>query len=163
MKSSFGFLHLKCVDKNGKERFSKPFCMQKKSLLSKWSQFDKIISCITEYEFKDTDYLKRALEDLSCMSCSDSPHYQFLYAQLQFLHIPPEGRRLDRNLYILAAELYNISPAAYKMLRKFGSIVLLRVELSKKLLSYNLHDENLKQLFQSFNLSSVLSTFFLMK
>jgi len=82
------------------------------------------------------------------MSCSDLPHYQFLYAQLQLLLTPPEGRHLDRNLYILAAKLHNISPAAYKMLRKSRSIVLPRVELLKKLLSYNLHDENLKQLFQ---------------
>lgn len=152
VKSSFGFLHLKCVEKNGKKipktYFSQAGCLQKNSLLSKWSQFDKILSCITEYEFKDTDYLKRALEELNRMSCSDSPHYQFLYAQLQLLLTPPEGRRFDRNLYILAAELHNISPAAYKMLRKSGSIVLPRVELLKKLLSYSLHDENLKQLFQ---------------
>ncbi len=81
------------------------------------------------------------------MSCSDLPH-QFLYAQLQLLLTPPEVCHLDRNLYILAAELHNISPTAYKMLRKSGSIVLPRVELLKKLRSYNLHDENLKQLFE---------------
>lgn len=152
VKSSFGFLYLKCVEKNGKEipktYFSKAGCLQKNSLLSKWSQFDKIMSCITEYEFKDADYLKSAVQELSHMSCSDSPHFQFLHSQLQLLLTHPEGRRFDRNLYVLAAELHNISPAAYKMLRKSGSVVLPRVELLKKLLSCSLHDKNLEQLFQ---------------
>ena len=97
VKSSFGFLYLKCVDRNGKEipktYFSKAGYLQKNSLLSKWSQFDKIISCIMEYEFKDTDYLKCALEELNRMSCSDSPDYQFLYAQLQLLLTPPTSFR----------------------------------------------------------------------
>ena len=82
------------------------------------------------------------------MSCSDSPHYQFLYSQLQLLLCSPKGRRFDRNMYVFAAELHNISPAAYRMLRNSGSVVLPRVELIKKLLSNSLHDENLKQLFQ---------------
>ena len=152
MKSSFGLLCLKCVEKNGMEipktYFSKAGCLQKNSLLSKWSQFDKILSCIMEYEFKDTDYLKSSLEELNSMSCSDSLHYQFLYEQLQLLLTPPKGRRFDKNLYVLAAELHTISPAAYGMLRKSGSIVLPREELLKKLLSNSLDDENLKQLFQ---------------
>ena len=106
------------------------------------------MSCITVYEFKDADYLKSALQELSQMSCSDLPHFQFVYSQLQLLLTHPEGRRFDRNLYVLAAELYNISPAAYRMLRKSGSVVLPRVELLKKLLFCSLHDKNLKQLFQ---------------
>ena len=99
-------------------------------------------------EFKDTDYLKCALEELNRMSSSDSPHYQFLYAQLQLLLTPPKGRRFDKNLYFLAAELHTISPAAYRMLRKSGSIVLPREELLKNILSNSLDDENMEQLFQ---------------
>lgn len=152
VKSSFGFLHLKCVEKNGKEipktYFSKTGCLQKNSLVSKWSQVDQIMLCITEYQFKDADYLKCAVEELSHMSCYDSPHFQFIHSQLQLLLTNPEGRRFDRNLYVLAAEVHSISPAAYKMLRKSGSVVLPRVELLKKLLSNTLHDENLEQLFQ---------------
>ena len=73
------------------------------------------------------------------MSCSDLPHFHFVYSQLQLLLTHPEGRRFDRNLYAFAAELHNISPAAYRMLRKSGSVVLPRVELLKKLLSCSLH------------------------
>ena len=70
------------------------------------------MSCITVYEFKDADYLKSALKELSQMNCSDLPHFQFVYSQLQLLLTHPEGRRFDRNLYVLAAELHIISPAA---------------------------------------------------
>ena len=146
-----------------KTYFSKACCLQKNSLLSKWSQFDKITSCITVYEFKDADYLKSALQELSQMSCSDLPHFQFVYFQLQLLLTHSEGRRFDRNLYVLAAELHNISPAPYRILRKSGSVVLARVELLKKLLSCSLHDKNLEQFYKKLKLSSVLSTLFLMK
>ena len=44
VKLSFGFLYLKCAEKNGKEvpmtYFSKACFLQKNSLHSKWSQFD---------------------------------------------------------------------------------------------------------------------------
>ena len=89
VKSPFGFLFLKCVEKNGKEipksYFSKAGFLQKNSLISKWSQFNSILTSIPEYEFKDTDYVKSALEELSRMCCSELPHYQFLYAQLGLL------------------------------------------------------------------------------
>ena len=152
VKSSFEFLYLKCAEKNGKEvpktYFSKACCLQKNTLLSKWSQFHKIMSCITVYEFKDADYLKSVLQKLSQMSGSDLPHFQFVYSQLQLLLTHPEGRRFDKNLYVLAAEHHSISPAAYRMLRKSGSVVLPRVKLLKKLLSCSLYDKNLEQLFQ---------------
>ena len=83
------------------------------------------------------------------MSCSDSPHFQFIYAQLQLLLTSPEGRRYDKNLYVLAAEIHNISPAAYKMLRRSGSVILPRPKLLKKLLSCSLNEEHLKDLFQN--------------
>ena len=89
-----------------------------------------------------------ALVELSRMCCSELSHYQFLYAQLGLLLTAPKGRRFDRNLYVLAAKLHSISPAAYIMLRKSGAIALPRVELLKKLLSNSLHDENLRPLLQ---------------
>ena len=89
------------------------------------------MSCIRVYKFKNADYLKSALQELNQMSCSDLPHFQFVYSQLFFLLTHPEGRRFDRNLYVLAPKLYNISPAAYRILQKSGSVVLPRVELLK--------------------------------
>ena len=131
-----------------KHIFLKPIVCKRTAFSVNGPSLIKILSCIMEYEFKDTDYLKCALEELNRMSCSDSPHYQFLYAQLQWLLTSPKGRLFDKNLYVLAAELHTISPAACRMLWKSGSIVLPREELLKKLLSNSLDDENLKQLFQ---------------
>jgi hypothetical protein len=51
-------------------------------------------------------------------------------------------------MYILAAEIYNISPATYRMIRKSGSILLPRSKYVQKLLSHSLHDENLKALLE---------------
>ena len=45
-------------------------------------------------------------------------------------------------MYVLAAELRNISPSAYIMLRNSGSVVLSRIELIKQLLTeYNFNYE----------------------
>ena len=147
-----GFLHLKCIEKNEKEipksHFYKVGCLAKNSLITKWSQFDQILSCLTEYEFKDADYLKHALEELDQMSYSDSPHFQFLYAQLQLLLTSSNGHRFDRNIYIFAAELYGISPAAYKMVRKSGSVVLPSIDMIKKLFNSTLNKGNLQQLIK---------------
>ena len=85
------------------------------------------------------------------MSCSDLPHFHFVYSQLQLLLIPPEGRRFDRNFYVPAAELHNISPAAYRMLRKSDSVVLPRVKLLKKLLII----KTWSNFFKNLNLSRV--------
>ena len=97
--SKFGVVHLKYVEKNSKEiakiNLFKAGCLQKNSFLSKWSQVNQILSYIKEYEMKDADYLKFALDELNQMSCSDTPHFQFIYAQLQLLLSSPEGRRYD--------------------------------------------------------------------
>ena len=82
------------------------------------------------------------------MSYSDSPHFQFLYAQLQLLLTNSNGHRFDRNIYIFAAELYGISPAAYKMVRKSGSVVFPSIYMIKKLFSSTLNKENLQQLIE---------------
>jgi hypothetical protein len=101
------------------------------------------------YELNDADFLERAsLKVLSHMSCTASPHYQFLYDQLKLFLSQPTGRRFDKHMYILAAEIYNISPATYRMIRKSGSIILPSSKYIRNLLSHSLHDENLKALLE---------------
>ena len=82
------------------------------------------------------------------MSYSDSTHFQFLYAQLQLLLTSSNGHRFDRNIYIFAAELYGISPAAYKMVRKSGSVVLPSIDTIKKLSNSILNKGSLQQLIE---------------
>ena len=77
------------------------------------------------------------------MSCSDSPHYQFFFIlSYNCCSALQTKRRFDKNMNVLAAELRNISPAAYRMLRNCGSVVLPRVKLIKQLLSKSFHDQN---------------------
>ena len=58
------------------------------------------------------------------------------------------GHRFDRNIYIFAAELYGISPAAYKMVRKSGSVVLPSIDMIKKRFNSTLNKGNLQQLIE---------------
>ena len=107
-------------------------CLAKNSLITNLFQFNQILSCLTEYDFKDADYLKHALEELDQISYSDSPHFQFLYAQLQLLLTSSNEHCSDRNIYMFAAELYGISPSGYKIVRKSGSVALPSIAMIKK-------------------------------
>ena len=62
------------------------------------------------------------------------------------LLVKPKGRRYDKETILLAAELYNVSPAAYKMLLKSGTLALPSVKIIKQLLSNSSSEENLKSL-----------------
>ena len=108
-------------------------CLQKKSY---WQMVSS--SRTSEYDFTDTDHLNSVLKILDCMSCSDSPHFQFLYSQLQLLLCSSNGRRFDRNTIVFVAELHHISPGAYRMLRNSGSVIPPRTKLIKNLLSNTL-------------------------
>ena len=78
-----------------------------------------------DHEFENNDYLKNVLESFDSMiDLHDSPYFQFLRAQLQLLLCSPKARRFDKQNLVLAAELYSISPAAYKMLRRSGALAL---------------------------------------
>lgn len=149
VKSHFGFLFLERVEKIGIEVPKKMFPLQKNSLLSRWTQVNELISAINSHEADSADLLKKAIQFLKLMTdCHDLPQYQFVLSQLHMLLSPAKGRRYDKDVLILAAELHNISPAAYKMLRKSGSIALPSVKLIKQMLSKCFQDVNLKVLFE---------------
>ena len=78
----------------------------------------------------------------------DSPHFQFLQEQMQLLLTQPNGRRFTKHILVLAAELFCISPAAYRMIRNSGAICLPHEKLVKQLLSRCSDDDNLEQLFK---------------
>lgn len=97
----------------------------KNSLISKWSQIDEILRVVQSHLPSDADYLTEALNQLSRMSgMLDSPHFQFIQSQLQMLNTNLTGQRFSKHTIILAAELFCISPAAYRMLRNSGSVNL---------------------------------------
>ena len=76
------------------------------------------------------------------------PYFQFLQAQLQLLLCSPKAHRFDKQILVLAAKLYSISPAAWKMLRPSGALALPCFTTMKKLLSRSFQDANLPILFQ---------------
>ena len=142
-------MHLVNVEKDGIEVPKKKFSLQKNSLISKWTQINDILSVMDDHEFENNDYLKNVLESFDSMvDLHDSPYFQFLRARLQLLLCSPNARRFDKQILIFAAELYSISSAAYKMLRRSGALALPCVTRMKKLLSRSFQDANLPILFQ---------------
>ena len=149
VESHFGFLYLARVEKLGIEVPKSKFKLQKNSLLSKWSHLQFIFSVLKDFEAESSDCQKIALNALESMDeYHDSPHFQFIRTQLQLLLCKPKGRQYEKHLVVIAAELHNVSPAAYKMLRKSGALALPSIKLIKKMLSNTLQDTNLVKLFQ---------------
>ena len=147
--SHFGFLHLVSVEKNGIEISKSKFSLQKNSLISRWTQFNDIFNVIRQHQASTMDFHTIVMETLKLMvDVHDLPLFQFLKTQFEMLLSPPKGRRFDKNLIVLAAELHNVSPAAYKFLRKSASIILPSTKMIKQMLSKTLSDDNFKALLE---------------
>ena len=107
------------------------------------------MSVVDSYENKNTDYLSTVLESLDKMEdLHGSAHFQFLRAQLQLLLIAPKGRRFDKQILVVAAEIYGISPSAYKMIYRSGVLAIPSVSTIKKLLRASFNDDNLAAIFK---------------
>ncbi len=145
--SNFGFLSVERAERNGINVSKQLFPLQKNSLVSRWTQVDEILRVVTCFEPSNDDLLKQALESLKEMTdLHDSPHMQFITAQLHLLLKKPKGRRYDKETVVLAAEIHNISPAAYRMLRRSGALALPHENVIKRLLSRSSQDSNLRDL-----------------
>ena len=132
--SHFGFLHLVTAEKEGHQIPKNNFSLQKNSLLSKWSQVDEVFLTTANHEICNEDYVKSALNSLDLMcDLRDSSHFQCIDTQLRLLLLTPKARRFNKQVIILATELHNISPSAYKMLRRSGAVILLCIKTIKKL------------------------------
>ena len=149
VKSYFGFLFLERVEKDGIEIPQRNSISKKNSLIIKWSQIHEIILVTNSYEPTNEDNLRRALKCLESMAdLHDSPHFQFIQAQLQLLLTPPKGRRFTKHILIFAAEIFCISPYAYSAIRDSGAICLPNDKLIRNLLSKASDDDNLDLLFK---------------
>ena len=149
VNSPFGFLHLVVAEKDGFQIPKKKFSLQKNSLLHKWSQVAEILNTINNHEPESSAYLEKAIGVLDCLvEYHDSSHFQFVQDQLQLMLTPPNGRRYSKHVIILAAQLHNLSPATYRMLRMPKAIGLPNEKLIQNLLSKTFHDNNLRLIFQ---------------
>ena len=93
-------------------------------------------------------FLLKAIEK-STSDLHNSLHFHHIISQLHLLLTLKKGRRYDKETFVLAAELFNISPAAYKMLRNSGSVALPGLRLIRQLLSRSFNDNNLKTLLHN--------------
>jgi len=120
-------------------------------VIFRWTQVEDIMSVIDNYDIKNSDHLKIILESLDKMEdLHGSAHFQFLRAQLQLLLNAPKGHRFDKQILVVAAEIYGISPAAYKMIYRSGVLAIPSVATIKKLLRASFNDDNLVDLFKEF-------------
>ena len=141
--SSFGFLFLDSVERSGMFVSKKIFPLQKNGLVSKWSQIEEIVLLADKYEPDKSDILKTVLELMEMLvDCHELPNYQFIIAQLKLLLIKGNGRRFDSTTLVFAIQIHNISPSAYKMIRRSGSIVLPSLKLIRNFFSKSIQDEN---------------------
>ena len=100
------------------------------------------LSVMEVHELENNDYLKNVLESFDSMvDLHDSPCFQFLLVQLQLLLCSPKARRFDKQILVLAVELYIISPAAYKMLHRSGALAPPCLTTMNKLLSRSFQDK----------------------
>ena len=73
----------------------------------------------------EINVIKIVLKSLDKMEdLHGSAYFQFLRAQLQLILIAPKGRRFDKQILVVAAEIYGISPAAYKMIYRSGVLAI---------------------------------------
>ncbi|KAI6648187.1 hypothetical protein LOD99_11996 [Oopsacas minuta] len=94
------------------------------------------------------EILEHAISQLCKMTeAHELTHFTFLLSQLCLIFKPPDGRQFGTDTMIFAVQLHNISPSAYKMIRRSGLIILPSTEKVKQMLARSLQDSNLKALF----------------
>ena len=77
----------------------------------------------------------------------DIATFQFLIEQFQLLISKKHGRRYNKHVLIFASELFIISPAAYRMVKRSKVIILPEERTIRRLLSQSLCEDNLGKLF----------------
>ena len=81
-------------------------------------------------------------------SVKESDVFSFALEQLDLLITHKNGRRYNKDILVLAAEIINISPSAYRMLRRSEVLILPSERLIRSLLSKSFQDENLQLLLE---------------
>lgn len=147
VQSPFGFLFLERIEKYGYEISKKLFNLQKNSLISRWSKIDEILVVTRRFEPSNEDYLQRISKLFDGMvELHDQPLFQFLQDQMLLLLTKPNVRRFTKHILVLAAELFCVSPAAYRMLRNSGAICLPHENRVRELLSRASNEMHLERL-----------------
>ena len=104
---------------------------------------------MNSYDIPGKNLLEKKIQSLMKNEyiMQDNPTYQLILEQL--ILTPINGRRYNKHLLILAAELLFISPAAYRMLRRSEVIILPREITIRELMSKSLSESNLEKLLET--------------
>ena len=148
--SPFGFLRIMGAEKNGFDVPKVLLDLQKNHFIHRWSQLKFILSAIDQYEPSSEVRINTVLADLENVEeWHDDPTFQFITDQLHLMMKPPNRRRYATHTLVFAVELFGVSPAAYRMLRRSKSIVLPREKRVREVLGKTESEENLSNLFKS--------------
>ena len=148
VSSPIEFLKLVTLAKDGIAVPKRIVGVPKNSLVHQWSQLANMINAAYKYEATNADIWNKAsnvLRDLDTLK--DSPVYSFLLEQFQLLITNKYGQRYNKDVLILAAEILNISPAAYRLLRS-EAIILPSERLIRKLLSTSFQDNDFRRILE---------------
>ena len=136
--SPVGFIKFVTAERNGMEVPKQTLNIPRSSLVHKWLL----------YEQSNDDYLQKALKSLNSMeTLLDSSTY-LLIDRFNLLLSKKHGRQYHKHVFIFAAELLNISPAAYRMVKRSEIIILPDEKMIRGLLTKSLSDDNLEKLFE---------------
>ena len=148
--SPCGFLKLALAESNGIEVSKQELGVTWNSLIQKWTDLAAAVTKLREYKLNDHDHSQKALDYLNCMdSYLEDPTFQFILEQLGLLLTHENGRRYQKHVLVFAAELFSVSPAAFRLLKRSGTVIMPNEGMS--LLSKALREENLKNLFAKLN------------
>lgn len=150
--SPCGFLKLVVAESNGIEVSKQELGVARNSLIQKWTDLADVIKKLREYKLTDHDYSQKALEYLNSMeNYLEEPTFQFILEQLSLLFTHKNGRRYQKHVLVFAAELFSVSPAAFRLLKRSGMIIMPNEGMIRSLLSKAMCEENLRNLFIKLN------------
>ena len=124
--------------------------IQKNHFIHRWSQLKYILAVLDGHAPSTADRLNMIMSQLEELDeFQDDTHYQFIVSQLDLLTKPKNRRRFSKHIIVFAVELFGVSPAAYRLLRRSKTIVLPRERRIREILSKTDSETNLAQLLQS--------------
>ena len=97
---------------------------------------DDIVKTLRQYEPSNYDYSQKAFELLNRMDTFlENPTFQFLLEQLDLLLVHKNGRRYQKHVLVFSAELFSVSPVAFNLVKRSGTIIIPNEKMIRRLLS----------------------------
>lgn len=93
--------------------------------ITTWSELKNMMKVLAEHDINRKSHLSKALEELDNVAAvvedgKTASTLSFLRSQLSMLFIAPNQYRFAKQTMMFAAELFGVSPAAYRKNRKMG-------------------------------------------